>query len=131
MEITRLLSSIILLGYFLSCWGTSRKVTLYTISDGLSNNAVYSITQDTKGRMWFGTIDGLHSFDGNHIRAWRDNRMESLGACIYTILEDSMQLYVGSERAPLTNSWNFSFLPTKSVSALTSTTTPIPSMTVA
>lgn len=98
MEITRLLSSIILLGYFLSCWGTSRKVTHYTISDGLSNNAVYSITQDTKGRMWFGTIDGLHSFDGNHIRAWRDNRMESLGACIYTILEDSMQLYVGSER---------------------------------
>ena len=32
---------------------------------------------------------------------------------------------------PLTKSTNFSFLPTKSVSALTSTTTPTPSMTAA
>lgn len=98
MKFAKLLFSIIFLGYFLLCGGASRNVTHYTISDGLSNNAVYSITQDTKGRMWFGTIDGLHSFDGNHIRVWRDSRVESLGACIYTILEDSMQLYVGSER---------------------------------
>lgn len=98
MKNTRLLFSIILLSYFISCWGVFRNVTHYTISEGLSNNAVYSITQDEKGRMWFGTIDGLHSFDGNHIRVWRDSHVESLGACIYTILEDSMQLYVGSER---------------------------------
>lgn len=98
MKFAKLLFSIIFLGCFLLCGGASRNVTHYTISDGLSNNAVYSITQDTKGRMWFGTIDGLHSFDGNHIRVWRDSRVESLGACIYTILEDSMQLYVGSER---------------------------------
>ena len=98
MNSVRLLFSIIFLGYFLLCGGVSRSVTHYTISDGLSNNAVYSIMQDTKGRMWFGTIDGLHSFDGNHIRVWRDSRIESLGACIYTILEDSMKLYIGSER---------------------------------
>ncbi|HJH63228.1 MAG TPA: ATP-binding protein [Bacteroides mediterraneensis] len=98
MKVVRLLFFIALLIPVFPCWGAFRNVTHYTISDGLSNNAVYSIVQDTKGRMWFGTIDGLHSFDGNHIRVWRDNRVESLGACIYTILEDSMRLYVGSER---------------------------------
>lgn len=76
----------------------ARNVRHYTISDGLSNSAVYSITQDSKGRMWFGTIDGLHSFDGNRIQPWRDSQISSLGSCIYTILEDSIYLYVGSDQ---------------------------------
>ena len=36
----------------------TRNVRHYTINEGLANNAVYSISQDMKGRMWFGTIDG-------------------------------------------------------------------------
>lgn len=76
----------------------ARNVRHYTISEGLSNNAVYSIAQDPKGRMWFGTIDGLHSFDGNRIQAWRDSEVSSLGSCIYTILADSIYLYVGSDQ---------------------------------
>lgn len=69
----------------------------YTISEGLSVNAVYSIMQDSKGRMWFGTIDGLHSFDGNRIRVWRDAQIATLGPYIYTVFEHDRHLYVGSD----------------------------------
>lgn len=79
--------------------GQTRNVRHYTISEGLANNAVYSISQDMKGRMWFGTIDGIHSFDGNEIRVWRDERISSLGSSIYTIKEDNRQrLWIGSDQ---------------------------------
>ena len=77
----------------------TRNVRHYTINEGLANNAVYSIFQDVKGRMWFGTIDGIHSFDGNGIRVWRDERISSLGSSIYTIREDDRQrLWIGSDQ---------------------------------
>lgn len=77
----------------------TRNVRHYTINQGLANNAVYSIAQDMKGRMWFGTIDGIHSFDGNEIRVWRDERIPSLGSSIYTIKEDDRQrLWIGSDQ---------------------------------
>lgn len=77
----------------------TRNVRYYTINEGLANNAVYSIAQDMKGRMWFGTIDGVHSFDGNNIRVWRDERIPSLGSSIYTIREDDRQrLWIGSDQ---------------------------------
>lgn len=69
----------------------------YTVVDGLSSNAVYSITQDSKGRMWFGTIDGLHSFDGSVIKEWRDLELKSLGSIITCIEEDNQcRLWIGS-----------------------------------
>lgn len=75
------------------------RICHYTVSDGLASNAVLSIHQDSKGRMWFGTNDGLHSFDGYVMREWRDEQMKTLGAGIYCIAEDeSSRLWVGSTR---------------------------------
>lgn len=75
-----------------------KNISYYTIDDGLYSNAVYSITQDSKKRMWFGTIDGLHSFDGNRIKVWRNSSISTLGSNIYTVVEDSCFLYIGSDK---------------------------------
>ena len=39
-------------------------VTSYSVSDGLSQNSVDRVFQDSKGRLWFATWDGLNLFDG-------------------------------------------------------------------
>ena len=84
------------------CCGVSnainRHVRHLTIDDGLSSNAIYSVTQDDLGRMWFGTIDGLHCYDGNTVSIWRDPEIKSLGQVIYTIREDPEErLWIGSD----------------------------------
>lgn len=38
----------------------------FTVDDGLSQNMVYCIYQDSRGYMWFGTQDGLNRFDGHN-----------------------------------------------------------------
>lgn len=88
--------SIILLNFF-NAIIADNNISYYTIDNGLSSNSVYSISQDIKGRMWFGTTDGLHSFDGNKIKVWRDKGISTLGQNIYTLLTDSCYIYVGSD----------------------------------
>ena len=41
-----------------------------TINDGLSLSSVYSIYQDSKGFIWFGTEDGLNKYDGQTITVY-------------------------------------------------------------
>ncbi|MHB1050735.1 MAG: hybrid sensor histidine kinase/response regulator transcription factor [Bacteroidota bacterium] len=44
-----------------------------TVEDGLSNNDVYAIFQDTLGFMWFGTQHGLCRYDGKNFKIYRNN----------------------------------------------------------
>ncbi|MCG2590647.1 hybrid sensor histidine kinase/response regulator transcription factor [Rhodohalobacter sulfatireducens] len=48
-----------------------------TINDGLSQNAVFAITQDHKGFMWFGTKDGLNRYDGQTFKVFQHNPTDS------------------------------------------------------
>jgi len=42
--------------------------TNYTVANGLADNSVQSILQDSRGFMWFGTREGLSRFDGNNFK---------------------------------------------------------------
>jgi len=42
-----------------------------TVENGLSQNAVMSITQDKLGFMWFGTRYGLNRYDGIHFKTYK------------------------------------------------------------
>ena len=62
--------------------------------DGLSNNQVYTILQDHKGFMWFGTEDGLNKYDGTGFTIYRNNVADSLSLSynnVKQIFEDSDQ----------------------------------------
>lgn len=42
-----------------------------SIDDGLSQNTVFAIVQDSLGRMWFGTSNGLDCYDGYNFTSYR------------------------------------------------------------
>ncbi len=42
-----------------------------TVKDGLSDNLVWSMLQDRKGYLWFGTLDGLNKYDGYTITTYK------------------------------------------------------------
>lgn len=47
-------------------------VNFYDIADGLSNNSVLTLYQDTNGFMWIGTYDGLNRYDGYEFKVYRN-----------------------------------------------------------
>jgi signal transduction histidine kinase/ligand-binding sensor domain-containing protein/DNA-binding response OmpR family regulator len=49
-----------------------------SVDHGLSNNIVYSILQDSRGFMWFGTEDGLNKYDGYDFTVYRHDPEDSL-----------------------------------------------------
>ena len=71
-----------------------------TVEDGLSEGAVYSIIQDSRGFMWFGTRFGLNRYDGHEFRVFNHNPQDSTslpGHWVSTILEDKDgYLWVGT-----------------------------------
>ena len=49
-----------------------------TIDNGLSQNAVYSIFQDSRGFMGFGTIDGPNRYDGRNFLVYQHNAFDAI-----------------------------------------------------
>ena len=50
---------------------TPLKFQQLSVKDGLSQNYVYSITQDTDGFVWIATQDGLNRYDGYEFKYYR------------------------------------------------------------
>jgi ligand-binding sensor domain-containing protein/signal transduction histidine kinase len=67
---------------------------------GLSNNNVWSVWQDSQGFMWFGTVGGLNRFDGYRFLNYKNipGDPESLSANLVTVVYEDQQgdLWVGT-----------------------------------
>ncbi|MBA6257839.1 MULTISPECIES: hybrid sensor histidine kinase/response regulator [unclassified Colwellia] len=63
----------------------------YSLKQGLSQQAVFSILQDRQGFMWFATQEGLNRFDGYQFRVFSHEANDSNSLshdAIYTMFED-------------------------------------------
>ncbi len=71
-----------------------------TVDDGLSQSTVFAALQDSRGFMWFGTIDGLNKYDGYDFTIYSNDPNDSTTISdnvITCIFEDSKnQIWVGT-----------------------------------
>ncbi|VAX27251.1 DNA-binding response regulator, AraC family, partial [hydrothermal vent metagenome] len=68
---------VLLLSYSLSAQNSSYKFNHLTVENGLSNNVVNAVIQDSTGFIWFGTEDGLNRYDGYKFRIFRYDSEDS------------------------------------------------------
>ncbi len=61
-------------GFSQSYW---ENIDLYTSRNGLPNNSILSIHQDTRGFLWLGTYNGLCRYDGNEFISFSDGKKGS------------------------------------------------------
>ncbi len=70
------------------------------VEDGLTQNTVFAILQDSKGFMWFGTKDGLNRYDGYKFKTFRKDPSDpsSLGNnYVQSLYEDKQgDIWVGT-----------------------------------
>ncbi|MEZ0540068.1 hybrid sensor histidine kinase/response regulator transcription factor [Fibrella arboris] len=73
-----------------------------SIEEGLSQSSVYTITQDKKGFMWFGTRNGLNRYDSRQVVVYqtRSDNANSLPSNIINslVLNKRGQLWVGTSK---------------------------------
>jgi ligand-binding sensor domain-containing protein/two-component sensor histidine kinase len=71
-----------------------------TVDDGLSQSTVFATLQDSRGYMWFGTIDGLNRYDGYEFTVYTNDPSDTTTISdnvITSIFEDSKnQLWIGT-----------------------------------
>jgi signal transduction histidine kinase/ligand-binding sensor domain-containing protein/DNA-binding response OmpR family regulator len=70
------------------------------VEDGLSQNMVYCILQDSQGFMWFGTQDGLNRYDGQNVKVYKKDPKDpkSIGSNgLFSLIEDDdKNLWIGT-----------------------------------
>ena len=75
-----------------------KKWTNFTVKDGLAGDIVYSMAQDGKGVMWFGTSKGLTGYDG---KTWRsiDSQSGLLDNNVYALaVAPNGDIWAGTKR---------------------------------
>ncbi len=66
----------------------------YTSNEGLSNAHVLAVTQDSRGFIWVGTLNGLNRFDGLNFKVYQFNSNDTNtipGNVITFLLEDTLK----------------------------------------
>ncbi|BAV05415.1 Signal transduction histidine kinase [Filimonas lacunae] len=74
----------------------------YQVENGLSNNAVICMLQDSSHYMWMGTKDGLNRFDGYRFKVFRHNVKSntSIGSNFIHCLQEDKRgiLWIGTDK---------------------------------
>ena len=85
MRLLHVISIILLLSYT-----SASKIEFdrYTIDDGLSQNTVYKVFQDSRGYIWLGTQGGLDRFNGYEFK----------GTPVATIISGKIKMKEGIHR---------------------------------
>lgn len=100
----RLFCSILMLLWLLPLQAATPSVFDYDIkhwtsADGLASNSVRAVTQDQQGYLWFGTLYGLHRFDGQQFEVFTTETHPHLASnAITQLLTDSDgRIWVGTK----------------------------------
>jgi len=64
-----------------------RVINTYSAQNGLSDNNVYCIGQDSRGFLWLGTREGLNRFDGYQFKKFFSSKNQATGLANNTIMD--------------------------------------------
>lgn len=85
--------------------GNTLKFDHLSVEDGLSQGAVYTILQDSRGFMWFGTRFGLNRYDGHEFRLFSHDPQDSSSLPAYRVFalfeDHESTLWVATETGGL------------------------------
>ena len=73
-----------------------------SIDNGLSQNTIFAITQDSKGCMWFATHNGVNKYDGYDFTVYQHNPQDTTTIAsdrIRTVMtDDKGRIWIGTEK---------------------------------
>lgn len=99
------LISVLLICVYTLCLAQEPKYRFINFSekDGISDKFIYSVTQDKKGKIWFGTQSGLYLFDGlkfKHIKSDKDVANHQISNILQqTFVDSSGEIWLSSINA--------------------------------
>jgi len=97
----------------LICFAQTFPFIHYTTKDGLSNNTVFSMAEDSDGYMWFGTANGLNKFDGYSFQKFYKSDGMNGNSVSSLFVDSSKTLWLSNDEAgfcrinPILSSVNF------------------------
>lgn len=81
--------------------GRERQFDKLSVTEGLSNDYITTIFQDSKGYMWIGTQDGLNRYDGEVVKTYNAdiNSSNSLSSTYINVIaeDDFGNIWVGTD----------------------------------
>jgi ligand-binding sensor domain-containing protein/AraC-like DNA-binding protein len=75
-----------------------QKLHKYTTEHGITNNTILSIFQDSTGRMWIGTLEGLCTYNGSEFISFKNTDSLDANAIVFIDQINNNQLLLGTNK---------------------------------
>jgi len=100
MDLRNILVSFLLLMYIIGS-SQPRRFKQLTSANGISQSEVYSFLKDSRGFVWFGTVDGLNRYDGYNIEIFNTSKNDTNSLSnntIRSLAEDNAgRIWIGTD----------------------------------